>query len=185
MSFPRYGQLFLSTAFALAISAPLQAFELNSSDISEGSTMPKAMEFAGFGCSGNNQSPALKWTNPPAGTKSFAITAYDPDAPTGSGWWHWLVTDIPANVTQLKRGAGSKEGKLPVASRSFSNDYGTMEFGGACPPEGDGMHRYQFTIWALGVDKLSVPDNASSALVGYMLNANAIEKTRLTATYHR
>ncbi|MBU1620862.1 MAG: YbhB/YbcL family Raf kinase inhibitor-like protein [Gammaproteobacteria bacterium] len=158
-------------------------FQLTSPDISEGHFMAKIFEFNGFGCDGPNLSPALNWQNAPAGTQSFAITVFDPDAPTGSGFWHWLVLDIPATVTSLAQGAGN--GQLPKGSRSFNNDYGIKEFGGACPPEGHGMHRYQFTVWALPETTLAVPDGASAAVVGFMLNATAIGKATLTATYAR
>ncbi len=159
------------------------SFRLTSPDIQEGHFMAKSFEFNGFGCDGPNISPALAWQNAPAGTKSFAITVYDPDAPTGSGFWHWLVVDIPASVTSLAQGAGN--GDLPAGSRSFTNDYGIKEFGGACPPQGHGMHRYQFTVWALPESTLGVPDGASAAVVGFMLNATALGKATLTATYAR
>jgi Raf kinase inhibitor-like YbhB/YbcL family protein len=158
-------------------------FQLISPDIREGHFMEKTFEFNGFGCDGPNLSPALNWQNAPAGTQSFAITVFDPDAPTGSGFWHWLVLDIPATVTSFAQGAGN--GQLPTGCRSFNNDYGIKEFGGACPPEGHGMHRYQFTVWALPEATLGVPDGASAAVVGFMLNATAIGKATLTATYAR
>lgn len=159
------------------------AFKLTSPDISEGHFMAKTFEFNGFGCDGPNLSPALNWQNAPTGTQSFAITVFDPDAPTGSGFWHWLVLDIPATVTSFAQGAGN--GQLPAGCRSFNNDYGIKEFGGACPPEGHGMHRYQFTVWALPEATLAVPEGASAAVVGFMLNATALGKATLTATYAR
>jgi len=158
-------------------------FNVTSPDIQEGHFMAKTFEFNGFGCDGPNLSPALRWKNAPAGTQSFAVTVYDPDAPTGSGFWHWLVLDIPAEVHELAQGAGN--GTLPAGCRSFMNDYGIKEFGGACPPEGHGMHRYQFTVWALPTPTLGVPEGASAAVVGFMLNANALAKATLTATYAR
>lgn len=169
----------------LATSLSASAIELSSPDIKEGHFMANTFEFSGFGCAGGNKSPALQWKNLPAGTNSIAITAYDPDAPTGAGWWHWLVVDIPADTQSLSQGAGSTGGKLPAGSRSFSNDYGIKEFGGACPPVSHGMHRYQFTLWALPDAKLAVPDNANAATIGYMLNASALGKKTLTATYAR
>lgn len=155
------------------------AFTLISSDIQEGSRMADTFVFQGFGCSGDNLSPQLSWKDAPEGTKSFAIAAYDPDAPTGSGWWHWLALDIPASTTQLNQGAS---GKLKQA-REMENDYGAVGFGGACPPKGHGMHRYQFTVWALPSEDLALPKNPSNALIGYMLNASALGKATLTATY--
>ncbi|EHD0099436.1 YbhB/YbcL family Raf kinase inhibitor-like protein, partial [Vibrio vulnificus] len=105
----------------------------------------------------------------------------DPDAPTGSGWWHWSAIDIPANVSELPRGVDLKK----VGATEIRNDYGAKGFGGVCPPEGDGMHRYQFTVWALPEAKLDLDSNSSPALVGFMLNAMALDKATLTATYVR
>lgn len=180
-----YSKWVIGAIAALSISSAASAFELSSGDISEGHHMTKVFEFKGFGCEGENKSPLLQWDNAPEGTKSFAVTAYDPDAPTGSGWWHWVVTDIPATVSQLVRGAGSEGGELPKGSRSFVNDFGTADFGGACPPENHGMHRYQFTVWALPTEKIGLPEGASPALVGYMLRAKSLGSTVLTATYSR
>ena len=171
--------LVLSAAF---LSIQASALELTSSDIKEGTPMSKTFEFQGFGCDGKNQSPALKWSGMPEGTKSFAITAYDPDAPTGSGWWHWVVTDIPASVMELERNAAAND---KFVGKQHKNDYGVASFGGACPPEGHGMHRYQFTVWALPTEKLGTPPGASNAIVGYYLNNTAIDKAQLTATYVR
>jgi Raf kinase inhibitor-like YbhB/YbcL family protein len=161
----------------------MNRFSLTSPDIQEGHFMAKTFEFNGFGCDGPNLSPALTWQHPPAGTKSFAVTVFDPDAPTGSGFWHWLVLDIPLDITEFARGAGNNA--LPAGCRVFNNDYGMQQFGGACPPEGHGMHRYQFTVWALPESSLGVPDGASAAVVGFMLHANALGKATLTATYAR
>ncbi|USH01446.1 YbhB/YbcL family Raf kinase inhibitor-like protein [Grimontia kaedaensis] len=156
-----------------------QAFTLTSNDIQEGARMADTFVFQGFGCAGENLSPQLSWKDAPEGTKSFAVTAYDPDAPTGSGWWHWVALDIPSSTNSLKQGASGhlKQG------HEMENDYGAIGFGGACPPKGHGMHRYQFTVWALPAEKLALPENPSNALIGYMLNANALDKATLTATY--
>lgn len=171
----------LSLSLLVTASFSAQSLEITSSDIQEGSRMNKAFEFNGFGCTGTNTSPALSWSNPPAGTKSYAITAFDPDAPTESGFWQWVVIDLPAETLALKRG---ESGKLK-AGIERTNDYGTKGYGGPCPPVGDGMHRYQFTIWALPSEKLPIPANASNAIVGFMLNATALDKKTLTATYVR
>ena len=154
---------------------------VSSQDIEEGSRMTKTFEANVFGCNGENLSPMLSWRDPPEGTKSFAITVYDPDAPTGSGFWHWLVIDLPSTWHYIERGAS---GKL-TAGRELRNDYGNIGFGGACPPIGDGMHRFQFTVWALPTEKLEIPEDASNAVVGFMLNNTAIGKATLTATYVR
>lgn len=140
--------------------------------------------FNGFGCIGENQSPALNWTAGPAGTKSYAITVYDPDAPTGSGWWHWVVYNIPAVVTSLPAGAGNVAGEgLPAGAQQGRTDFGTLEYGGPCPPEGDRPHRYIFTVHALKTDRIDVPADATAALIGFNLYANTIAKATFTAKY--
>jgi Raf kinase inhibitor-like YbhB/YbcL family protein len=181
-------KLKLITVLSLSISASAYAgtLTLSSHDIAQGEFMAKAQEFKGFGCSGGDVSPHLKWTNAPQGTKSFAITAYDPDAPTGSGWWHWQVVNIPKNVTEIATGAGSANTDLAVqGSQQINNDYGNRAFGGACPPPGHGVHHYRFTVHALSVEKLELPDDASGALAGYMINANSIESSTIEALYKR
>lgn len=179
------------TALALCCASLLssslsQAFELSSPDIQDGQPLSKAQEFSGFGCDGENRAPALNWRDAPAGTKSFAITAYDPDAPTGSGWWHWLVFNLPATTTGLAAAAGQANGaELPAGSVQSLTDYGAPGFGGACPPPGDKPHRYIFTVHALSVEKLDLAASAMPALVGYMLNANSLGTASLTAAYAR
>jgi Raf kinase inhibitor-like YbhB/YbcL family protein len=163
-----------------------QAFELSSPDIQNGQPLSKTEEFSGFGCSGANRAPALNWRNAPAGTRSFAITLYDPDAPTGSGWWHWLAFNLPASTSALASAAGQAKGPgLPTGSVQSLTDYGVPGFGGACPPPGDKPHRYIFTVHALSVAKLDLDASAMPALVGYMLNANSLGTATLTATYGR
>ncbi|MCE1262041.1 kinase inhibitor [Enterobacter kobei] len=178
----------VTTALA-AISFQVLAatpFSITSQDISGEHRLAQQQVFNGFGCHGDNQSPQLAWKHPPAGTKSFAITVYDPDAPTGSGWWHWTVANIPAKTMALPAGAGNpKSEKLPAGAVQGRNDFGYSGFGGACPPEGDKPHRYQITVWALNVDTLPLDNNASGALVGYMINSHVLGKTQLTATYSR
>ncbi len=142
--------------------------------------------FNGFGCTGKNISPELKWTGAPKGAKSFALTVYDPDAPTGSGWWHWVIFNIPADVTELKTGAGDPAKKLaPAGSVQSMTDYGKAGFGGACPPAGDRPHRYVFTVFALDVPKLDLDEHAGAALVGFMLNSHAIARASLLSYYGR
>ena len=159
---------------------------LSSQDIAHGEFMSNAQEFNGFGCSGGDLSPHLKWSDAPKGTKSFAITAYDPDAPTGSGWWHWQVVNIPMTVMEMPAGAGNtKTNIVPTGSTQIENDYGVRGFGGACPPQGHGVHHYRFTIHALSVEKLELPGNASGALAGYMINTNTIESTTIESLYKR
>jgi len=161
-------------------------FQLGSPDIKAGSQIDKKFEFNGFGCSGENKSPALQWSGAPSGTKSFVVTVYDPDAPTGSGWWHWSVVNVPADVTSLKADAGAAGGaNLPKGASHVRNDYGVAAWGGMCPPPGNKPHRYIFTVHALKTDKLEIPADATAALAGYMINANALAKASFTATYGR
>ena len=172
---------YLLPVIVAVTSLSSQALELSSKDINEGQLMSKTIEFSGMGCDGANLSPQLSWANAPEGTKSFAITVFDPDAPTGSGWWHWTVLNIPANTRSIVQGA-SGQLKQGLETRT---DFGKPGFGGACPPMGDGMHRYQFTIWALPQEKIDLPADISPAVVGFTLNSMAIDKATLTATYVR
>ena len=161
-------------------------FTLSSPDIPAGGSVPAHFEFDSFGCSGRNESPSLTWSGAPEGTKSFALTVYDPDAPSGSGWWHWFVIDIPADTAALSPNAGAKGGaSLPQPARQIRNDYGAFAWGGLCPPPGDKPHRYIFTVSALGVDRLDIPDDATAALAGFMVNANTLAKASFTSTYGR
>ena len=146
----------------------------------------KKFEANTFGCSGENKSPALKWSGAPKDTKSFVVTVYDPDAPTGSGFWHWFVYNIPANVTELPANAGAQGGaNLPKGAAMNRIDYGFAAWGGVCPPEGDKPHRYIFTIYALKTDKLDLPSDATAAVAGFMTNANKIAQASFTAQYGR
>ena len=173
----------LTTAFAVAQAA---GFTLSSPDIKPNSTIDKKFEFNGFGCSGENKSPALKWSGAPKDTKSFAVTVYDPDAPSGSGWWHWSVVDIPASVTELPADAGAAGGaNLPSGATAVRSDFGVAAWGGVCPPRGDKPHRYVFTVHALKTDKLEVPADATAALVSDMINGDSIAKASFTAKYGR
>ena len=140
--------------------------------------------FNGMGCTGQNMSPALEWANPPAGTKSFAVTMYDPDAPTGSGWWHWVMYNIPAGTTGLVAGAGSGR-NAPRGSAQGRTDFGSKGYGGPCPPTGDKPHHYHITVFALKVDKIDVPGDATAAYVGFNLNANKLATARVTGLYGR
>jgi Raf kinase inhibitor-like YbhB/YbcL family protein len=179
---------FLLSAICLAAAANAQAagFRLESPDIKPNAMIDRKFEANVFGCSGENKSPALKWSGAPKDTKSFAVTAYDPDAPTGSGWWHWSVINIPANVTELKPDAGNASGaNLPQGARNVRIDYGTPAWGGVCPPPGDKPHRYIFTVYALKADKLDIPTDATAALAGFMINANQIGKASFISKYGR
>ena len=138
----------------------------------------------GFGCSGGNRSPHLAWTGAPEGTQSFALTCYDPDAPTGSGFWHWVVVNIPASVTELALDAGNpKSGKLPAGALQVRTDYGAPGYGGPCPPQGDHPHRYLFTIFAVGAPSLQVTADTSAAVVGFQLHFNTVAKAELMGLF--
>jgi Raf kinase inhibitor-like YbhB/YbcL family protein len=161
------------------------AFTLTSSDIADGKKIPEAQVFNSFGCTGRNISPALSWSNVPAGTKSFALLVYDPDAPTGSGWWHWVAYNIPVNATALPADAGDpKKNLMPAAAVQGRTDFGTPGYGGPCPPPGK-PHHYYFRLYALKVPKLDVPADATAALIGYNVNANSLGMAQILGLYGR
>ena len=190
------GALVLTGASALAQQA---AFSLSSPDLS-GGTFDNKFVLNGFGCKGENLSPALEWRHVPAGTKSLALQVYDPDAPTGSGFWHWAVYNTPPTTTSLARGAGNDAGRLPAGAFGGNTDFmdtgatgANGNYGGPCPPQGDKPHRYIFTLYALAVDKVEVaggvPKTGSAGLFGFVLNkgvgAALLGKASFTATYGR
>jgi Raf kinase inhibitor-like YbhB/YbcL family protein len=165
----------------IQVSAHAQApFKLTSSDLK--GTFQQSQIFNGFGCTGGNTSPQLAWSGAPAGTKSFALTMYDPDAPTGSGWWHWIVVNMPATTTKLDAGASGKN--MPAGAQELRTDFGKPGYGGPCPPPG-APHRYIFTIYALNVEKLDLDAQSSGAMAGFMINQNKLAKAAFTATYGR
>ncbi|WP_263770558.1 YbhB/YbcL family Raf kinase inhibitor-like protein [Propionivibrio soli] len=182
----RLAQTLLVTLSALTFSAHAGGFSLRSPSIAPGGRLGEAQVLNGFGCQGSNTSPALQWKNPPVGTQSFAVTVYDPDAPTGSGWWHWVVYDIPATAIGLDEGAGSTDGrKLPQGSVQGRTDFGGPGYGGACPPAGDKPHRYIFTVHALKTPHLDLPADASAAMVGFMIHGNRLGSASVQAKYAR
>ena len=154
-------------------------FQLTSNQIKNNGKLTTLQEFNGFDCKGLNIAPDLKWANPPKGVKSYAITLFDEDAPTGSGWWHWVVINIPANTRELTPSVKHKNITL------VRNDYGEKNYGGPCPPMGDQPHRYVFKVWALDTEKINAPSDASPALIGFMLNKHKIQVSQLTVTYSR
>jgi hypothetical protein len=159
---------------------------LTSPQLQPGGRLGTAQVFFGFGCTGGNTSPALHWEGAPKGTKSFAVTIYDPDAPTGSGWWHWLIFNIPANVSHLPENAGNlTSGLAPEGSIQSMTDFGKPGYGGACPPVGDKPHRYQFTLFALDIEKLPLDSHATGGEVGFYLNQHVLAKAMLTVYYSR
>lgn len=189
----------LLAACGAAVQADTPVFTLTSPDLMSG-TFDARFVLKGFGCDGGNQSPALQWRDAPAGTRSFALQVHDPDAPTGSGFWHWAVYNIPATTTTLTRGAGNAATALPSSAFGGNTDFmdtgvtgGNGNYGGPCPPQGDAPHRYVFTLYALAVDDITtaagVPRTGSAALFGFVLNKglgpNVLGKAVLTATYGR
>ncbi|WP_158817866.1 YbhB/YbcL family Raf kinase inhibitor-like protein [Methylocapsa sp. S129] len=160
------------------------AFTLTSPDINPNATIAEEQIFNGFGCAGKNVSPTLRWSGAPEGTRSFAISVYDPDAPTGSGFWHWVVVNIPADASALVKGAGDAKGSgLPAGALQTGTDFGAPGYGGPCPPKGDKPHHYHFTIFAVDVEKLDVDENASAAFVGFNLHFHTLAKATLTGLY--
>jgi len=170
----------------MASAGAASAFTLTSSDIKPGATISDEQVANVFGCSGKNVSPALNWSGAPKGTKSFALSVYDPDAPTGSGFWHWVVVNIPPDATSLPKGAGDPKGSgLPKGALLTRTDFGVPGYGGPCPPKGDKPHHYHFTIFAVDVEKLDVDENASAAVVGFNLHFHTLAKATLTGLYGR
>lgn len=189
---PRYGAVrkgyWIATMLALAsLTVAARAFELGSPDMIPGQQLSNKFVFNGFDCHGENISPALTWTEPPDGTKSFALMVHDPDANTGgAGIWHWVVVNIPATARGIDQGAGTTDGaQLPSGSKQISTDYGKPGWGGPCPPKGHKPHSYNFTLYALKVDRLDLPPTATASHAGFMINRNALGQARLSISFGR
>lgn len=140
--------------------------------------------FNQFGCNGDNLSPQINWQNVPSEAKSLVLSVYDPDAPTGSGWWHWVVVNIPTTATTLVQSAGNNPQLLPSGSQAIRNDFGVSHYGGPCPPE-KSDHRYQFTLYALDVDHIDVNEQTTPAMVGFIANFHQVAKASVTYHYSR
>lgn len=176
--------LFCALFFSLAVvPAEAQDFSLSSANVTGGSFASEQIADT-FGCTGGNVSPELSWSNPPAGTQSFVVTVYDPDAPTGSGFWHWVVSNIPASVTSLPTGASGTDA-MPDGALESRTDFGTTGYGGPCPPEGDAPHRYVFTVHALNVETIDAAADSPAALVGFMTHMASLGSATFTARYGR
>jgi Raf kinase inhibitor-like YbhB/YbcL family protein len=164
------------------------AFTVTSNSFKDGDYLPQTHILSsdfGFGCDGSNQSPHLAWTGAPAGTKSFAVTCLDPDAPTGSGFWHWVVINIPPDATELVLDAGNpKAPKLPRGALQTRTDFSTPGYGGPCPPPGH-PHRYLFTVFAVGVDSLQATADTSAAVIGFQLHFNTLAKAEIMGLFRR
>lgn len=162
---------------------PVPSFSLESDDIADG--QPLAPAFVHSSASGGNQSPQLRWSGFPPQARGFTVTVFDPDAPTGSGFWHWLLVDVPASVTELPRGAGSGEGRLPEGAFHVRNDFGERAYGGAAPPPGDRPHRYVFAVHALDVATLGVSADVPPAVVGFNLTFHTLARATLRPIFAR
>ncbi len=163
-----------------------ESFSVTSPQLKQGARIAKEQLFNQYGCRGANLSPALEWHNPPPGTKSFAVTVHDRDVPNGSDFWHWVIFNIPAQVSSLATGAGDPLAHLaPPGAVQLRNDFGQPGYGGPCPPPGDKPHHYEFTVYALKFDQLPLDENAQAATVLYHLNEQLLDKTVLLATYGR
>jgi Raf kinase inhibitor-like YbhB/YbcL family protein len=169
----------LTLSFFLVQSASAAPFAIVSPDYVQGQKIADQHVANTFGCTGKNIAPAISWKDAPADTKSFAVTLFDPDAPTGSGWWHWVVTNIPASATELKPGA------LPSGAVESNTDFGKPGYGGPCPPAGDKPHRYILTVHALKIDKLPLDGSSPGAMAGFYIKSNEIAKAQVTARYSR
>jgi len=165
------------------------ALTLTSTSFKEGATLGMDHILSadyGFGCGGGNKSPQLSWSGVPAGTKSFAVHCFDPDAPTGSGFWHWVVVNIPAGTTELPLDAGNPmSGKLPAGALMTRTELGNSGYLGPCPPPGDHPHRYLFTVFCVGKDKLGVTADTSPAVVGFNLHFNTLAKAEIMGLFKR
>jgi Raf kinase inhibitor-like YbhB/YbcL family protein len=166
---------------------PLPALDLRSDDVPDGSRLTMAQASGLFGVEGGlDRSPHLTWSGAPSGTQSYAVTMYDPDAPTMSGFWHWAVFDIPAEVTELASDAGNgSEGALPAGAKTLRNDAGLARFLGAAPPEGHGDHRYFIAVHAVAVPTLDIGLDATPAVLGFTLFSHALARGVVTARFGR
>lgn len=176
---------FVSCAINNANSSGVD-FKIRSNDIKGGTLIKDLHIFNGFGCKGQNISPQISWNSVPPRTQSFALSVYDPDAPTQSGWWHWLVLNIPRNYKELPQGFGT-ENKFNLADGiiQIRNDFSTFSFGGPCPPLGDKKHRYIFTLYALSAKKIDLKEDSSPALASYMINQYVLGKAIIESIYQR
>jgi Raf kinase inhibitor-like YbhB/YbcL family protein len=177
--------ILLPTLLLMTVSSWAQTFTVSSKAFRNQHAISEKYVFNGFGCSGKNVSPDLEWRNIPPGTKSFAVTIYDPDAPTGSGWWHWTLFNIPASITKLPEGASMDKTKLPDGSIEGRTDFGKSGYGGPCPPPGDKPHHYILTVYALKVPLINLDANAPGAMLGYYMSQATVGKAQVTALYGR
>lgn len=179
-------RLLLPALLTASAMASAHGLTLHGPVATSGDRLPHAQVNDAYGCTGGNRSPVLQWVRIPKGTQSLAITVFDPDAPTGSGWWHWVLYDIPANTEGLASGVGTASAAdLPHGAKQARNDFGQRAYGGACPPKGDKPHRYVITLYALDVPSLDAPEDASPAMIGYLIHQHRIAQSTVTSVYAR
>jgi Raf kinase inhibitor-like YbhB/YbcL family protein len=174
-----------AAVLAAAVFGPALAadFQLTSADIGPDKPLAQDFVFSGYGCTGGNLSPALQWSGAPQGTKSYAVALFDPDAMQGRGFWHWLMVNIPANVTSLSRDAGKNDGsKLPSGAAQIRNGFRVVGYSGSCPPAADEPHGYVMTVYALKVSALELAADATSPSMLAAIEANSLGKASLV--YH-
>lgn len=182
----KFRACFVLVASVVASAAIAADFKLTSSEVGPNKPLAQDFVFNGYGCRGGNHSPALEWSGAPSGTKSYALTLFDPDAMQGKGFWHWLMFDIPAATTSLPRDAGKGDGsKAPPGAAQGKNDFRTLGYGGSCPPTSDEPHGYVYTVYALKVGKLEVAAGASPAAVMSAIEANSLGKATLGYQFGR
>lgn len=160
-------------------------FTVESEQFQPGKTMPQSIIYQGFGCQGDNMSPQLSWHNAPKETKSYVVTVFDPDAPTGVGWWHWTVFNIPANAEGLALNAANSSNKLPPGSIQGYTDFGTQGYGGACPPVGDQPHDYILSVYALDVAQILADQTTTGAKLAFVIKDHILAKATITAKHGR
>lgn len=165
---------------------PVASFSVTSTDVAEGEMLAMPQVSGIFGAGGQDVSPHLSWSGFPDETRSFVVTCFDPDAPTGSGFWHWTVYNIPASVTEVVTGVGTQEGAdLPDRAGQLRNDAGLAGYLGAAPPAGHGPHRYIFAVHALGLDELPIDDDTTPAICGFNMFGNVLARATLTPVYEQ
>jgi Raf kinase inhibitor-like YbhB/YbcL family protein len=180
-----FGLVTVLAVGGLIISGAAKALTLSSPDFDSDGRFANEQVFNGWGCVGGNLSPALNWAGAPPGTKSFAISMYDPEAPTGSGFWHWWVANIPAEAASLPKGAGDVKGSgLPSGATQVRNDFSVIGYSGPCPIKGT-THHYLVTLFALDAKRLDIDDKSSPAVVGFYVHAHTLEKVTLTGLWGR
>jgi Raf kinase inhibitor-like YbhB/YbcL family protein len=161
----------------------MPSFTVTSTDIADGETLSMPQVSGVFGAGGEDISPQLAWSGFPAETKSFAVTCYDPDAPTASGFWHWAIANLPASVTELPTGIGSPDATLPGDAVMLAGDAGVRRYIGAAPPSGHGPHRYFFVVHALSVESLDVDGDTRPALLGFQMFGNTLARGMIVPVY--